>query len=93
MLEVTTGGAQFGNGMNSVVTATASADNQVVYYDHWENGYGFDPLNPGSTADEVVIMRATTVTTPCASGSWPSACRRTASARDRRLLHSRGDRR
>lgn len=32
------GGAQFANGMNSVVTATASADNQVIYYDHWEDG-------------------------------------------------------
>ncbi|MDX2437166.1 MAG: C25 family cysteine peptidase [Acidobacteriota bacterium] len=27
----------FADGMNSVVTATASADNQVVYYDHWED--------------------------------------------------------
>ncbi len=32
------GGAQFASGMNSVVTATASADNQVIYYDHWEDG-------------------------------------------------------
>ena len=32
------GGAQFDDGMNSVVTATASADNQVIYYDHWEDG-------------------------------------------------------
>jgi len=31
------GGAQFADGMNSVVTATASADNQVIYYDHWED--------------------------------------------------------
>ncbi len=40
------GGAQFGNGMNSVVTATASADNQVVFYDHWEDGFEADLLNP-----------------------------------------------
>ncbi len=32
------GGAQFDDGMNSVVTATASADMQVIYYDHWEDG-------------------------------------------------------
>ncbi len=32
------GGDQFVDGMNSVVTATASADNQVIYYDHWEDG-------------------------------------------------------
>ena len=31
------GGAQFVDGMNSVVTATASADNQVIFYDHWED--------------------------------------------------------
>ncbi len=52
------GGAQFVNGMNSVVTATASADNQVIYYDHWEDGLdpelanfpGVDPsLLQGST--------------------------------------------
>ena len=27
------------NGMHYVVGVTASADNTVVYYDHWENGY------------------------------------------------------
>ncbi len=26
------------NGINSVVSATASADNQIIYYDHWEDG-------------------------------------------------------
>ncbi len=36
----------FWNGMNSVVSATASADNQVIYYDHWEDGYEADLLNP-----------------------------------------------
>ena len=40
------GGAQFANGMNSVVTATASADNQVVYYDHWEDGFEADIFSP-----------------------------------------------
>ncbi len=45
------GGAQFAGAMNSVVTATASADNQVFYYDHWEDGLEADILNPvqGST--------------------------------------------
>ena len=32
------GGAQFDEGMNSVITATGSADNQLVFYDHWEDG-------------------------------------------------------
>ncbi len=40
------GGPAFANGMNSVVSATASADNQVVTYDHWEDGLEADVLNP-----------------------------------------------
>ncbi len=32
------GGAAFADGMNSVITAVASADNQILYYDHWEDG-------------------------------------------------------
>ena len=26
--------------MHSIISITASGDNTVVYYDHWENGYG-----------------------------------------------------
>ena len=33
-------------GMNSVVAATASADNQIIYYDHWEDGYEADIFTP-----------------------------------------------
>ena len=42
------GGPAFQNGMNSVVSAVASADGQVVTYDHWEDAGGFeaDPWNP-----------------------------------------------
>jgi uncharacterized repeat protein (TIGR01451 family) len=29
-------------GMHYVIGLTAYVDNTVVYYDHWENGYGFD---------------------------------------------------
>jgi uncharacterized repeat protein (TIGR01451 family)/MYXO-CTERM domain-containing protein len=32
--------------MESVVTLTATLDGQVVYYDHWEDGYEADILNP-----------------------------------------------
>ena len=40
------------NGMHYVVGVTASADNTVVYYDHWENGYG-----SGATGfDEMVAL-------------------------------------
>ncbi len=38
--------------LHSVVSLTSWADNTVVYYDHWENGYNFDPNDPGATADE-----------------------------------------
>lgn len=31
-------------GLRYVIGLTAYMDNTVVYYDHWENGYGFDPL-------------------------------------------------
>ncbi len=36
----------FQNGMNSVVSAVASADGQVVVYDHWEDGFEADPWAP-----------------------------------------------
>jgi len=38
-------------GMHYVVGVTASADNTVVYYDHWENGYG-----TGTMSDETVYL-------------------------------------
>jgi uncharacterized repeat protein (TIGR01451 family) len=41
-----------GNGMHYVVGVTASADNTVVYYDHWENGYGTGTAG----ADETVYL-------------------------------------
>jgi uncharacterized repeat protein (TIGR01451 family) len=34
------------NGMNSVVSAVASANGQRFYYDHWEDGLEADLLNP-----------------------------------------------
>jgi len=41
------------DGIHSVIAVTASSDNTTIYYDHWENGYGFDPTQPGTTADEI----------------------------------------
>jgi len=38
-------------GMHYVVGVTASADNTVVYYDHWENGYGI-----GTASDQTVYL-------------------------------------
>ena len=40
------GGYTAGDGMNSVVSAVASADGQRLYYDHWEDGLEADILNP-----------------------------------------------
>ena len=38
--------------MHSIISVTAWSDNITVCYDHWENGYGFDPQNPSNSADE-----------------------------------------
>ena len=47
------GAALATNRMNSVVSAVVSADDQIVTYDHWEDGLDADPWNttlaPGST--------------------------------------------
>ena len=45
-------------GMHAVIAVTAWSANTTVYYDHWEDGYDFDPANP-ATADETVILANT----------------------------------
>jgi len=35
--------------LESTIVLTASADETRWFYDHWEDGYDTDPLNPGST--------------------------------------------
>ena len=40
------GGYTAANGMNSVVSAVASADGQRIYYDHWEDGLEANLLTP-----------------------------------------------
>ena len=42
-------------GMHSVISVVAWSSNTTVYFDHWENGYNFDPNNP-STADETYTL-------------------------------------
>lgn len=44
--------------MYAAITVTAWSDNTTVYYDHWEDGYDFDPDDPGSTADEIQTLAA-----------------------------------
>ena len=31
-----------GDNMHAIITVTVWSDNTIIYYDHWENGYGFD---------------------------------------------------
>ena len=45
-------------GMHSVTSVVAWSASTTVYYDHWENGYNFDPAQPGTTADETVTLAA-----------------------------------
>lgn len=42
--------------MHSLISVTAWSDNTIIYYDHWENGYTFDPTNPAATADEIYSL-------------------------------------
>ena len=39
-----------------IISITAWSDDVTVYYDHWENGFGFDPNNPSGTADEILSI-------------------------------------
>jgi len=50
------GPATANNNMQVIISITAWSDNVKVYYDHWENGYGFDPDNPAGTADEIFYL-------------------------------------
>ena len=45
--------------MHAVIAVTAWSANTTVYYDHWEDGYDFDPANPEATADETVVLANT----------------------------------
>jgi hypothetical protein len=43
----------------SHVSLTASSDGTVYYYDHWEDGYDPDPLDPGPTTEVGVLDAGT----------------------------------
>ncbi len=43
-------------GMRAVISVTAAGNDTTLYYDHWENGYSFDPNSPTNTADETVVL-------------------------------------
>ena len=42
--------------MHAVTSVTAWSAGTIIYYDHWENGYNFDPANPEATADERYVL-------------------------------------
>jgi uncharacterized repeat protein (TIGR01451 family) len=43
------GSSDVGNIISSRISLTASSDDTTFFYDHWEDGYDADPLNPGPT--------------------------------------------
>jgi uncharacterized repeat protein (TIGR01451 family) len=61
-----------GTGMHSVTSVVAWSASTTVYYDHWENGYGFDPANPASTADETATLATAGSTRTFESSNVPS---------------------
>ncbi|HVR41417.1 MAG TPA: C25 family cysteine peptidase [Thermoanaerobaculia bacterium] len=66
--------------MHSVISVVAWSANTTLYYDHWENGYNFDPNNPGATADETATLATQGATrtfesSNVASGGPPPALR------------------
>ncbi len=45
-------------GMRTVISITATGDSTTVYYDHWEDGYEFDPADPDNTYDLKQVLDA-----------------------------------
>jgi uncharacterized repeat protein (TIGR01451 family)/fimbrial isopeptide formation D2 family protein len=41
---------------HTLINVVAWSPNTTIYYDHWENGYNFDPDNPDATADEKYVL-------------------------------------
>ncbi len=50
------GGDVTGGGMHCVISVTATGDETTVYYDHWEDGYDFDPDDPDGTCDRKDVL-------------------------------------
>lgn len=41
---------------HTIISVVAWSPSTTIYYDHWENGYNFDPNNPDATADEKYVL-------------------------------------
>jgi uncharacterized repeat protein (TIGR01451 family) len=80
------GGITAGESMHSIISVTPWADNTVIYYDHWEDGYDYDSNNP-TTADETctanvgqiknfesVVPRPRTAANVCTGQASPASC-------------------
>jgi uncharacterized repeat protein (TIGR01451 family) len=74
-------GAGANTTMHSVIAVTAWSPNTTVYYDHWENGYNFDPANP-SSADETYVLATTGAQHVFESANIPTNPRGTATYYD-----------
>jgi len=54
------GGANsVGNIVASRISLTASSDDTIFFYDHWEDGYDANPLNPGPSTESAVLNKGT----------------------------------
>ena len=42
------------SGMHNVTAVTATLDNTTIYYDHWEDGYDFNPDAPDNVSSSGV---------------------------------------
>ena len=47
-----------GPGMHTVISITSPGEGSTIYYDHWEDGYEFDPNDPENTCDEKHVLAA-----------------------------------
>lgn len=41
---------------HTIITVVAWSPDTTIYYDHWENGYNFNPNNPDASADEKYVL-------------------------------------
>ncbi len=52
------GGLSSAPGMHTVISIIATGDDTTIYYDHWEDGYEFDPDDPDNTYDLKQVLDA-----------------------------------
>ncbi len=41
------------NGLNAVISIVATDDNTIIYYDHWEDGYEWNIMNPSKNTTQI----------------------------------------